>query len=115
MSNNLENNEIKNIIFATSSYKQKFYFSPEADTLPENIKDDIKQMGILLINKVGGVLSLGFYKDNGELFIDYDYDDVFCDDIGAKLEIEKLKREQREFFESLSNWYKIFVLKDFDN
>lgn len=108
--NSLDNN--KDVIFATSSYKEKFYFSPKADTLPENIKNEIKEIGILLVNKVGGVLSLGFYNDDAEMFIDYDYDDVFCDDIGAKLEIEKLKREKREFFENLSNWYKIFILKN---
>ncbi len=102
----------KDIIFATSSYKQKFYFSKDARALPESIKEDIKYLAILLTEKVGGVFTIGFYKDDGELFLDFSYnhDDVFYDDIGAKLELQKLYRENREFFEDLTNWYKVFVI-----
>ncbi|MFI3231578.1 MAG: DUF6145 family protein [bacterium] len=102
----------KDIIFATSSYEQKFYFSKDAQVLPESIKEDIKYLAILLTEKVGGVFTIGFYKDDGELFLDfaYNHDDVFYDDIGAKLEIKKLYRENREFFEDLTNWYRVFVI-----
>ncbi len=108
--NNIDNQ--KDIIFASSSYKQKFYFSPDAKALPQPIKDDIKQLAILLTEKVGGIFTLGFYKDDGEMFLDFSYnqDDVFYDDIGAKLEIQKLHRDNRDFFEALTNWYKVFVI-----
>lgn len=99
----------KEVIFATSSYNEKFYFSEKVEKLPQAIKEEIKELGITLVAKVGGIFSLGFYED-GEMFIDYSSheNDFCCDEIGAKLEIERLKRENRELFESLEVWYKLF-------
>ena len=99
----------KKVLFATSSYNKKFYFDEITETLPIEIKNQIKEMGIYFVNKVGGTFSLGFYDDN-DIFIDYSFyeDDFLCDEIGAKLEIERLKRENREFINSLILWYKVF-------
>ena len=99
----------KNVIFATSSYNQKFYFDKITDSLPIDIKNSIKEIGIYFVNKVGGIFSLGFYDDNS-FFIDYSFseDDFLCDEIGAKLEIEKIKRENKELIYSLILWYKLF-------
>lgn len=99
----------REIIFATSSYNKKFYFADKTKTLPVSIRDEVKKIGIFLVNKVGGIFSLGFY-DDGEMFIEYSFkdDDLSCDEIGAKLEIELLKRENRELFENLEVWYKLF-------
>ncbi|WP_250278819.1 DUF6145 family protein [[Clostridium] colinum] len=99
----------KNIIFATSSYNQKFYFDKIAETLPSDIKNNIKEIGIYFVNKVGGIFTLGFYND-GDFFMEYSFseDDFLCDEIGAKLEIEKIKRENKNLISSLTLWYKIF-------
>lgn len=99
----------KKIIFATSSYNQKYFFDEITENLPTDIKNNIKQIGIYFVNKVGGIFSLGFYKDNS-LFIDYSFseDDFLCDEIGAKLEIEKIKRENKDLISSLTLWYKLF-------
>lgn len=99
----------KNIIFATSSYNQKYYFNPITENLPSDVKTTIKEIGIYFVNKVNGIFTLGFYND-GSLFIDYSFleDDFLCDEIGAKLEIEKIKREHKDLISSLSLWYKVF-------
>nr|WP_317356589.1 DUF6145 family protein [uncultured Tyzzerella sp.] len=99
----------KKVIFATSSYNQKYFFDEIAENLPTDIKNNIKQIGIYFVNKVGGIFSLGFYYDNS-LFIDYSFseDDFLCDEIGAKLEIEKIKRENKDLISSLTLWYKLF-------
>ncbi len=99
----------KKVIFATSSYNQKYFFDDITESLPIDIKNNIKEIGIYFVNKVGGILSIGFYSD-GSLFIDYSFseDDFLCDEIGAKLEIEKIKRENKELISSLTLWYKLF-------
>lgn len=99
----------KKVIFGASSYNQKFYFADITNTLPLDIKNTIKEIGVYFVNKVGGIFTLGFYEDNS-LFIDYSFaeDDFLCDEIGAKLEIEKIKRENKELISSLVLWYKVF-------
>ena len=98
----------KHILFATSSYNQKYYFNPIAESLPTDIKNSIKQIGIYFVNKVNGIFTLGFY-DDGSFFIDYSFleDDFLCDEIGAKLEVEKIKRENKDLISSLTLWYKV--------
>lgn len=99
----------KKVIFGASSYNQKFYFDEITNSLPLDIKNTIKEIGIYFVNKVGGIFTLGFYDDDS-LFIDYSFaeDDFLCDEIGAKLEIEKIKRENKELISSLVLWYKVF-------
>ncbi len=99
----------KKVIFATSSYNQKYFFDAISESLPKDIKNKIKEIGIYFVNKVGGIFSLGFYSDNS-LFIDYSFseDDFLFDEIGAKLEIEKIKRENKELISSLTLWYKVY-------
>ena len=103
----------KHILFTTSSYNQKYYFNPITESLPIDIKNSIKQIGIYFVNKVNGIFTLGFY-DDGSLFIDYSFleDDFLCDEIGAKLEIEKIKRENKDLISSLTLWYKVFNKTD---
>ena len=102
----------KDIIFAVSSYNQKYYFGESTKTLPIDIKSRLKEIGIYIVNKVNGRISIGFYND-GNLFIEHSFneDDFFCDEIGARLEIDKLQKEEKELLESLRMWYKVFVLK----
>lgn len=102
----------KKVLFATSSYNQKFYFDHMAESLPTDIKNNIKQIGIYFVNKVGGIFTIGFY-DDGDLFIEYSFveNDFLCDEIGAKLEIEKIKRENNELICALTLWYKVFNKK----
>ena len=99
----------KKVIFATSSYNKKYFFDNVTDSLPNDIKNKIKELGIYFVNKVGGIFSIGFYEDNS-FFIDYSFseNDFLYDFIGAKLEIEKIKRENKELISALTLWYKIY-------
>ncbi|MBR1444057.1 MAG: hypothetical protein IJ583_11065, partial [Firmicutes bacterium] len=70
---------------------------------------DIKPIAVCLAEKLHGIFTVGFY-DDGSLYFEAvaDEDDFDFDEIGAHLEIEKLKREQKEMIDSLMLWYKIF-------
>lgn len=106
----------KKIIFAISSYNKKYYFEPITQSLPLDIKNEIKKIGSRTVYKVNGIFLIGFYE-NGDLYLelranenDFDYDEI-----GAGLEIEKIKKEQKELINSLQIWYRIFVKKDWRN
>lgn len=98
----------KEVIFAVSSYNEKYFFSPITKNLPLEIKKDIKKIGIYFVSKISGIFTTGFYE-NGDFFIDYKFleTDFDYDEIGAKLEIEKIKREKKQLISSLMLWYKI--------
>ncbi|MDE6357584.1 MAG: hypothetical protein K2L15_03230 [Eubacteriales bacterium] len=100
----------KEVLFAISSYNEKYYFNPITESLPKDIKLEIKKIGVYFVTKLKGTFSIGFYED-GNVFIecsalenDFDYDDI-----GAKLEIERIKKEKKELISSLIIWYKIFL------
>lgn len=97
---------------AASCYNKKYYFNPLLDKLPNKIKEDIKEISICIAEKIHGILAIGFYEDGSVYFEaskeenDFDYDDI-----GAKLEINRIEREEKELINSLSLWYKLFILK----
>ncbi len=98
----------KEILFAISSYNEKYYFSPIAEKLPKEIKLDIKKIGVYFANKLKGIFTIGFYE-NGDIFLESSSleNDFEYDEIGAKLEIERFKQEKKELLSSLIIWNKI--------
>lgn len=100
----------KTIIFAISSFNKKYYFSEITEKLPFDIKEEIKLMGFYFVEKVSGIFNIGFY-DDGTFFIQTtsNENDFEYDEIGAQLEIEKIKREKKELINSLQIWYKLFL------
>lgn len=100
----------KTIIFAISSFNKKYYFDELTSKLPESIKKEIKAIGSYIAEKVNGIFNLGFYED-GSLFIQVTPDENYFeyDEIGASLEVEKVKREEKELINSLQIWYKLLI------
>ena len=52
----------KVILCGSSSYEKIFYFNPEFDSLPKQIKDELQIMCVLFTEDVGGILRLEFWK-----------------------------------------------------
>lgn len=98
----------KQILFAISSYNEKYYFNPIAEKLPKEIKLDIKKIGVYFANKLKGIFTIGFYE-NGDIFLESSSleNDFEYDEIGAKLEIERFKQEKKELLSSLIIWNKV--------
>ncbi len=99
----------KVVLSSASFYTQKYYLNPEFDTLPTDIRNQLRYICIPLAEKLHCIFTIGFYS-NGSVYIetkaeevDYDYDDI-----GSKLEIKKLEKEKEEFFETLRLWYFIY-------
>ena len=50
----------KVILCGSSSYEKIFYFNPEFDSLPKQIKEELQIMCVLFTEDVGGILRLEF-------------------------------------------------------
>lgn len=101
----------KVVLCGASAYEQKFYFNPDFQALPDQIKQELQIMCVLFTEDVGGVLTLEF-TESGELEFRTEAleSDAFFDDIGSALKIKQIQREKRELLESLELYYRIFFL-----
>ena len=94
------------VLCGASAYEQKFYFNPDFQALPEQIRQELQIMCVLFTEDVGGILTLEF-TETGELEFKVD---AFFDEIGSALKIKQIQREKREFLESLELYYRVFFL-----
>lgn len=104
----------KDILCSASYYKQGYFFNEEFKSIPEEVKKDLKVITVCLSEKTRGISILGFYKDTGDFYIEAmnDPNDFLYDDIGAKLEVIQTEKENEELFNSLTLWYRTFILKN---
>lgn len=54
------------VLCGASAYEQKFYFNPDFQALPEQIRQELQIMCVLFTEDVGGILTLEF-TETGEL------------------------------------------------
>ena len=101
----------KVVLCGASAYEQKFYFNPDFQALPDQIKQELQIMCVLFTEDVGGILTLEF-TEAGDLEFRTEAleSDAFFDDIGSALKIKQIQREKRELLESLELYYRIFFL-----
>lgn len=94
------------IIAAASYENQKYFFEPEFGGLPEEIKNEIRIICVVMAQRLGCSFIMGF-KDTGDVYFEivkpeaaYDFDDI-----GADLEIKSLLKEKEELIKALKIWY----------
>ena len=99
------------VLCVSNSYEKKYYFNPDFDRLPEDIKNELKIMCVLFTEEVGGILELVFDEEGNLLFrTDADENDLLYDDIACGMLIKKMQYEKRELLESLEMFYRVFFL-----
>ena len=97
------------VLCGANAYTQKFYFNPAFDVLPQRVKDELKVACVLFTSEVGGILTVEYDKEgNLQLRTEADEVDGTYDDINAKLKIKELQEKNRELFESLELFYRVF-------
>ena len=108
--------DLKDILCSASFYKQGYFLNDKFDRLPEGIKKDLKIISVTLAQRIRAISIIGFYKDNGDVYIEVmnQADDLLYDEIAAKLELGYVERDNEELFSSLSLWYKTFMIGDKD-
>lgn len=93
------------ILCACSVYNNKYWFNPKYEKIPISVKNELKTICVLFVEKVGGIISFRF-DSKSNLFIDLDHNeaDYYYDHIGAKLEVKRLQDKYEELFSQLQKF-----------
>lgn len=109
---NLSHLNIKVVLCASSAYTKKYFFNPTFNKLPENVKEELHIISVLFTTEIGGVFSIVFTPEGGvEMETQAEEGDLLYDEIGAGLMVSEIRRKKRELFESLSDYYRVFILR----
>lgn len=107
--------ENKDILCSASYYKHGYFFNEKFNGIPENVKRELRVICACLAERTKGIAIIGFYKESADIYIEVmnQPDDYLYDEIGAKLEVGYVERDNEELFNSLSLWYRTFVKGEF--
>ena len=99
------------VLCGANAYEKKYYFNEKFSGLPESIKDDLHIICVLFTEEVGGVITFE-YDPEGNLSIktDADEEDILYDEISSGLLVKEILRKKQELMESLTLYYKVFIL-----
>ncbi|MCR5735874.1 MAG: DUF6145 family protein [Lachnospiraceae bacterium] len=104
--------EEKIVLCGANAYEKKFYLNEQFSAMPDSIKKELQIICVLFTEEVGGVLTFVFDEEgNLSLETDADEGDLLYDEIGSALLVKEILRKKQELFESLTLYYKIFILK----
>ena len=101
------------VLFGANSYEQKYYFNEQFKAIPQSIKDELHIICVLFTEEVGGIFTLVFDED-GTLNIETNAEDtdIYYDEIGSGLLVNKIRQTRQELFESLSMYYRVVILHE---
>lgn len=103
----------KTVLCGANAYEMKYYFNQQFDGLPESVKEELHILCVLFTEEVGGVFTVAFEEDgNVVLETNADDDDIYYDEVSSGLMVSEVRRRRQELFESLSLYYRIFILKE---
>ena len=105
--------EKNTVLCGANAYEMKYYFNGLFDGIPESIKNELHIICVLFTEEVGGVFTIGFDGDgNVVMETNADADDIYYDEISSGLLVSEIRRNRQELFESLSLYYRVFILKE---
>lgn len=105
--------EKKTVLCGANSYEMKYYFNEQFNGIPESVKEELHILCVLFTEEVGGVFVIAFEEDGSVVLeTNADDDDIYYDEVSSGLIISEVRRKRQELFESLSLYYKVFILKE---
>lgn len=109
----MDNAEEKVVLCGANAYEKKYYFNEKFAGIPDSIKEELHIICVLFTEEIGGIFTIEFEQDgNVSMRTEYAQDDFLYDDIGSGLLVNEVRRKRQELFESLSLYYRVFVLKE---
>ena len=103
----------KMVLCGANSYDMKYYFNEKFNGIPESVRNELHILCVLLTEEVGGIFTIGFDEEGNVLLeTNADDDDIYYDDISSGLMVAEVRRQRRELLESLSIYYRVFILKE---
>lgn len=101
------------VLCGANAYDKKYYFNEQFDKIPDSIKDELHIICVLFTEEVGGIFTLVFEEDGSlSMETDAEEDDIYYDEISSGLLISEIRRNRQELLESLSLYYRVFILKE---
>ena len=101
------------VLCGANAYEKKYYFNQQFAGLPESVKDELHIICVLFTEEVGGMFTIEFEEDgNVSMRTEYAEEDYLYDDIGSGLLVSEVRRKRQELFESLSLYYRVFILHE---
>ena len=101
------------VLCGASAYEQKFYFNEQFNGIPDSIKDELHIICVLFTEEVGGIFTIVFEEDGTlSLETNAEEDDIYYDEISSGLLVGEIRRKRQELLESLSLYYRVFILKE---
>ena len=96
-----------------NSYEEKYYFNKDFDLLPDDVKKTLHASCVLFTEEVGGVFTIVFEEDGSISFDTESYEeDILYDEISSGLLVKEIRNRRQELMESLSLYYRVFILKE---
>lgn len=105
--------ENRMVLCGANAYEKKYYFNQKFSGIPESIKNELHIICVLFTEEVGGIFTIAFEED-GSLTMETnaEEDDIYYDEISSGLLVNKIRQTRQELFESLSLYYRVFILKE---
>lgn len=103
----------KIVLCGANAYEQKYYFNEQFKGIPQSIQDELHIICVLFTSEVGGIFTIVFEPDGTLAFeTDAAEDDILYDEISSGLLIGEIRRSRQELLESLSLYYRVFILHE---
>ena len=101
------------VLCGANAYEQKYYFNEKFNAIPESIKNELHIICVLFTEEVGGIFTVVFEADGSiSLETQAEPDDFYYDEISSGLLVSEIRRKRIELLESLSLYYRVFILKE---
>ncbi len=103
----------KIVLCGANAYEQKYYFNEQFQGIPQSIQDELHIICVLFTEEVGGIFTIVFEED-GTLALETraEENDIYYDEVGSGLLVGEIRRKRQELLESLSLYYRVFVLHE---
>lgn len=109
----MEENSGRIVLCGANAYEQKYYFNEKFSRIPESIKEELHIICVLFTEEVGGVFTIVFEEDGSVSFETDAYEeDILYDEISSGLLVREIRMQRQELLESLSLYYRVFVLRE---
>ena len=108
-----EEKRMNTVLCGANAYEMKYYFNEQFQEIPESIKKELNIICVLFTEEVGGIFTIGFDEEGGVMMeTNAEDSDIYYDEVSSGLMISEIRRNRRELFESLSLYYRVFILKE---
>lgn len=109
----MEANNNRVVLCGANAYDKKYYFNEQFKGIPASIQEELHIMCVLFTEEVGGVFTIVFEED-GSVSFDTEFyeEDILYDEVSSGLLIHDMKIKRKELLESLSMYYRVFILHE---